>query len=110
MAAPSVAMSRPSTCAVPDVGGSRPSTILISVDLPAPLAPISPTTPDGTATVSTETAVTERYLLVRASVSIKATATTLRNPAQEAWQRAHQNRLRAPITSVDTGVPQTRHG
>ena len=80
------------------------------VDLPAPLAPTRPTTPAGTATVSSETAVTWRYLLVRRSVSIKATATTLRNRAQEAWHRAHQNRLRPPITSVETEVPQTRQG
>ena len=32
-------------CAVPAVAGSSPSRILISVDLPAPLAPTRPTTP-----------------------------------------------------------------
>ena len=33
-----------------------------------------------------------------------------RCPSQDAWQRGHQNRLRPPITSVATGVPQTRQG
>ena len=48
------------------------------VDLPAPLAPIRPTTPGSIATVSSETAVTWPYLLVSPSVAISATAVTLR--------------------------------
>ena len=78
MAAPSVATSRPSTAARPAVAGSRPSRILISVDLPAPLAPTSPTTPGSMSTVSSETAVTVPYLLVRSSVLISVTGPTLR--------------------------------
>ena len=58
--------------------GSSPSTILISVDLPAPLAPISPTTPGSTSTLSSETAVTAPYRLVSASVWIIGMGPTLR--------------------------------
>ena len=55
---PSVSTGRPSTSARPEVAGSRPSRILISVDLPAPLAPTSPVTPSGRSTVRPSRAVT----------------------------------------------------
>ena len=55
---PSVATSWPSTWAVPLVAGVSPSRILISVDLPAPLAPTSPVTPSPTDTSSWSSAVT----------------------------------------------------
>src|SRR5579875_3611758 len=65
--------SRPSTVARPLVGGTRPSRILISVDLPAPLAPTSPVTPGATATVRPSSAVTfPGYTLVSAAVSTTA--------------------------------------
>src|SRR5262245_28269087 len=38
------AVGRPSTSSVPAVGGKFPATILTSVDLPAPLSPMRPTT------------------------------------------------------------------
>src|SRR5690606_31790157 len=44
--------------ASPDVGGSRPSRILMRVDLPAPFAPTRPTTPVGISTVRSDRAVT----------------------------------------------------
>ena len=55
---PSVATSWPSTVAVPLVAGTSPSRILISVDLPAPLAPTSPVTPSPTVTSRWSSAVT----------------------------------------------------
>ena len=44
------------------------------VDLPAPLAPMSPTMPGSTSTVSPSSAVTFGYRLVSDRVSIRATA------------------------------------
>src|SRR6516165_1931871 len=72
---PLVVTSWPSVAAWPLVGGSRPSRILISVDLPAPFAPTSPVIPGGTATVRLSSAVTSRvYCLVSASVWMTAAA------------------------------------
>ena len=48
--------SRSMTAARPDVGGRRPSRILISVLLPAPLAPTSPMIPGSSSTVSPSSA------------------------------------------------------
>ena len=55
---PLAAASWPSTTARPLVGGSRPSRILMSVDLPAPFAPTSPVMPGANATVRPSSAVT----------------------------------------------------
>ncbi len=49
-------VSSPRTLAVPLVGGSNPSRILISVDLPAPFAPIRPVIPGPTAIVRSSSA------------------------------------------------------
>ena len=56
--------------AVPLVGSSRPSRILISVDLPAPLAPTSPVTPSPTEMSSAVSASTSPKRIVSAPVSI----------------------------------------
>src|SRR5687768_168294 len=77
MAAPSVATSSPSTSARPSVAGDRPSRILISVDLPAPLAPTSPVTPGPTSTESRSRAVTRGNRLLRLSVAITVTSQTV---------------------------------
>ena len=63
-------------CAVPAVAGTSPSRILISVDLPAPLAPTSPVTPSPTVTSRWSSAVTDGYCFVSPTVSITATAST----------------------------------
>ena len=61
------AVSRPSTLARPLVGETRPSRILIRVDLLAPFAPISPVIPGENTVVSPSRAVTPRgYRLVSA--------------------------------------------
>src|SRR5262245_35291305 len=61
---------------MPLVGTSSPRRILISVDFPAPLAPISPVTPGATGTVRPSSAVTPPgYTLVSAVASITAEAT-----------------------------------
>src|SRR5690348_5939300 len=77
MAPPLVATSRPSTSARPSVAGDRPSRILISVDLPAPLAPTSPVTPGPTSTESRSSAVTRGNRLLRLSVAITVTSSTV---------------------------------
>src|SRR6516164_10660850 len=70
---PLVPQSWPSTLAWPLVGGSRPSRILIMVDLPAPFAPTSPVTPGATVTVSPSSAVTfPGYTMVSILVSMTA--------------------------------------
>src|SRR2546423_11250825 len=70
---PSFAGSIPRTRTPPVVGAISPSRILMSVDLPAPFAPTSPTIPGSTSTVSASRAVTRGYLLVNADISISAT-------------------------------------
>src|SRR5689334_5172108 len=77
MAAPLVATSRPSTSARPSEAGDRPSRILISVDLPAPLAPTSPVTPGPTSTEGRSSAVTRGNRLLRLSVAITVTSSTV---------------------------------
>ena len=98
--APSVATSWPSTWAVPLVAGISPSRILISVDLPAPLAPTSPVTPSPTDTSSWSSAVTRGYRLVSPAVSMTPTATTLANARYPDGQ-AHAN----GNTSVELSRP-----
>src|SRR6201995_345946 len=59
----------------PLVGGTRPSRILIRVDLPAPLAPTRPVTPGATETSRPSSAVTSPgYTLVSAVVSMTGPA------------------------------------
>ena len=71
----------------PLVEEASPSRILISVDLPAPLAPTRPVTPSGTSTVRSASAVTrEPYRLVSSSVVITGTLGTLARPGP-LWQR-----------------------
>ena len=54
---------------------SRPSRILIKVDLPAPFAPTRPMIPGSTATVRSDSAVTRPpYVLVSDWVAISVTA------------------------------------
>src|SRR5690349_10648773 len=77
MAAPLVATSSPSTSARPSEAGDRPSRILIMVDLPAPLAPTSPVTPGPTSKESRSSAVTRGNRLLRLSVAITVTSSTL---------------------------------
>jgi hypothetical protein len=71
---PSDRQSIPKIWARPDVGGSRPSRILISVDFPAPLAPTRPTTPVGISTVSRANAVTGPKVRVSESVAMAGTS------------------------------------
>src|SRR5580704_13837915 len=79
---PLVSQSWPSTLAWPLVGGTRPSRILINVDLPAPFAPTSPVTPGPTLTVSPSNAVTwPGYTLVSTLVSMTAVSTSRGGPA-----------------------------
>ena len=66
----------------------RPSKILIKVDFPAPLAPMSPVMPGPTLTVSPSSAVTfPGYTLVSAFVSMTAAAgaRTARGLGLMAW-------------------------
>ena len=96
------------------MAGSRPSTILISVDLPAPLAPISPTTPGSTSTLSSDTAVTEPYRLVSDSVWIIGMAPTLRRVtarepphlAQDTTVASISRVARAPTTMPNQARPR----
>ena len=60
-----MAGSCPNTVAVPRVAGISPSRIFMSVLLPAPLAPISPTTPLGMSALRPSSASTPGYCLVR---------------------------------------------
>ena len=60
---------------MPWVGTSSPRRILISVDFPAPLAPISPVMPGAKATVRPPSAVTSPgYTLVSEVVSMTVAA------------------------------------
>src|SRR5215218_8850839 len=75
---PSAIGSSPRTRAWPLLGASRPSRILISVLLPAPLAPTSPTMPGSTSTVRSASAVTPlAYRFVSSCVSMSATGLTV---------------------------------
>ena len=54
-------LTRPSTSIRPRVGGRMPATLRISVDLPAPLAPTTPSTlPCGTVNETSLSASTSR--------------------------------------------------
>src|SRR3954470_9789485 len=81
MSPPLVATSSPSTSARPSVAGDRPSRILIMVDWPPPLAPTSPVTPAPTSTESRSSAVTRGNRLLRLSVAITVTSSTVVTPA-----------------------------
>src|SRR5262249_7395834 len=87
---------------MPLVGTSRPRRILISVDFPAPLAPISPVTPGATGTVRPSSAVTPPgYTLVSAVASMTAEATVVATVVAE----------RAPVEGVmGDSVSDTRRG
>src|SRR5688500_3948766 len=54
----------PSTSALPAAGRINPSSVLMSVVLPAPFGPSRPTHPSGTSTLKSETAVFDPYLTV----------------------------------------------
>src|ERR1044072_9200880 len=77
MAAPLVATLSPRTSARPSEAGDRPNRILIMVDLPAPLAPTSPVTPAPTSKESRSRAVTRGERLLRLSVAITVTSSTV---------------------------------
>src|SRR5881275_2403738 len=60
-------MSKPATSAVPDVGSTSVQSILMVVDLPAPLGPRKPkTSPAATSKSTPSTATRSSYLFVRA--------------------------------------------
>ena len=74
--------SAPQMRAVPALGGMKPASIRMVVDLPAPLGPRKPSTsPRATVKDTSSTAVKPEKRLVRRSISISAAkAYPLRNP------------------------------
>src|SRR5512147_3057223 len=107
MAAPSVATSRPSTSARPSVAGDRPRRILIRVDLPAPLAPTSPVTPVPTSTDSRSSAVTRGNRLLRLSVAITVTPTTVVMPAMPVVRPQSRLHVRPRYYEALRDVPES---
>jgi hypothetical protein len=65
--------SKPAMRAVPALGGMKPASMRMVVDLPAPLGPRKPTTsPRATVKLTSSTAVKPSKRLVSPSISINA--------------------------------------
>ena len=72
-AMPSVPTSWPQIRAVPEVGGMKPASMRMVVDLPAPFGPRNPSTsPRATLNDTSSTAMRWPKRLVRCSISISA--------------------------------------
>src|SRR5580698_4016904 len=108
---PSLTQSRPSTFAMPWVGSSRPSRILMSVDFPAPLAPISPVTPGAKLTVRPSRAVTSPgYTLDSAAVSMTAATSPSGNEGIMALSLPGARPLSVPLHGEKPAEPGTLRG
>src|ERR1700733_2897147 len=108
---PSLTQSRPSTFAMPWVGSSRPRRTLMSVDFPAPLAPISPVTPGAKLTVRPSRAVTSPgSTLDSAAVSMTAAASPSGNEGIMALSLPGARPLSVPLRGEKPAAPDTLRG